>query len=201
MALTNHHIDGLIEAEMEIGAKRMKYIIPEYTTAEHIRELRKRLNMTQKEFAEFVGCSKPTVERWESSDKKITGPIVTLMEILKRDNVWAKKLRVPEKKFRLRIYYMYRDEICTIIDADESRRLVEIKNYTDNLQYRAFGINTEPSFEDYEEFLESRCFPRTRDKMKLELDKLGIPFYDPMMIIEKTEGRMADDDFWLKIEV
>ena len=39
------------------------------------------------------------------------------------------------------------------------------------------------------------------DKMKLELDKLGIPFYDPMMIIEKTEGRMADDDFWLKIEV
>ena len=96
---------------------------------------------------------------------------------------------------------MYRDEICTIIDVDESRRLVEIKNYTDNLQYRAFGINTEPSFEDYEEFLESRCFPRTRDKMKLELDKLGIPFYDPMMIIEKTEGRMADDDFWLKIEV
>ena len=118
MTLTNHHIDGLIEAEMEIGAKRMKYIIPEYTTSEHIRELRKRLNMTQKEFAEFAGCSKPTVERWESSDKKITGPIVTLMEILKRDNVWAKKLRVPEKKFRLRIYYMYRDEICTIIDVD-----------------------------------------------------------------------------------
>ena len=90
---------------------------------------------------------------------------------------------------------------CTIIDVDENRRLVEIKNYTDNLQYRAFGINTEPTYADFEEFLESRCFPRSRDKMKLELDKLGIPFYDPMMIIEKTEGRMADDDFWLKIEV
>ena len=178
----------------------MKYIIPEYTTAEHIKELRKQLNMTQKEFAEFAGCSKPTVERWESGDKKITGPVVTLIEILKRENAWPDKLAIPEKKLRLRIYYMYKDEICTIIDADESRRVVEIKNYTDNLQYRAFGINTEPSFADYEEFLESRCFPRSRDKMKLELDKLGIPFYDPMMIIEKTEGRMADDDFWLKIE-
>ena len=54
-------------------------------------------------------------------------------------------------------------------------------------------------YEDYEEFLESRCFPRERDKIKIELKRLGIPFYDPMMIIEKTEGRMAEDDFWIKI--
>ena len=55
IALTNHQNDGLIVAETGIGAKTMKYIIPEYTTAEHIKELRKRLNMTQKEFAEFAG--------------------------------------------------------------------------------------------------------------------------------------------------
>ena len=36
--------------------------------------------------------------------------------------------------------------------------------------------------------------------MKLILDDLGIPFYEPMLIIEKTEGKMAEDDFWLKIE-
>ena len=57
-----------------------------------------------------------------------------------------------------------------------------------------------PTIEDYNEFLESRCFPRTRDKMKLVLRDLGIPFYDPYLIIQKTEGRMAEDDFWLKIE-
>ena len=62
------------------------------------------------------------------------------------------------------------------------------------------GRNTEPSFDDYEEFLRSRCFPETRDKMKLELKRLGLPFYDPLMIIEKTEGRMADDHFWIRIE-
>ena len=36
--------------------------------------------------------------------------------------------------------------------------------------------------------------------MKLELKRLGLPFYDPLLIVEKTEGRMAEDDFWLKVE-
>ena len=36
--------------------------------------------------------------------------------------------------------------------------------------------------------------------MKLELKKLGIPFYDPMLIIEKTQGRMAEDEFSIRIE-
>ena len=36
--------------------------------------------------------------------------------------------------------------------------------------------------------------------MKLILKDLGLPFYDPIMSIEKTEGRMAEDDFWLRIE-
>ena len=36
--------------------------------------------------------------------------------------------------------------------------------------------------------------------MKLELKRLGLPFYDPILIIEKTEGRMAGDRFWIRIE-
>ena len=50
------------------------------------------------------------------------------------------------------------------------------------------------------QFLKSRCFPETRDKIKIQLDALGIPFYDPMLIIGKTQGRMAEDDFWIMIE-
>lgn len=49
-------------------------------------------------------------------------------------------------------------------------------------------------------FLESRCFPKSRDKMKLILKDLDLPFYDPLMIIQKTEGRMAEDHFWIQIE-
>ena len=90
---------------------------------------------------------------------------------------------------------MYKNILCTVIDVDELDRKVEIENYIKNPMFRAFGVNTEPSFEDYEEFLESRCFPPSRDKMKIELRSLGIPFYNPILIIEKTEGRMAEDDF------
>lgn len=40
----------------------------------------------------------------------------------------------------------------------------------------AFGRNENPSYEDYEEFLESTCFPRSQDKMKLMLEELDLPF-------------------------
>ena len=62
------------------------------------------------------------------------------------------------------------------------------------------GTLKEPTYEDYEAFLESRCFPKSRDKMKLILKDLDLPFYDPLMIIQKTEGRMAEDHFWIRIE-
>ena len=77
---------------------------------------------------------------------------------------------------------------------------MKIRNYTDNLMFRAFGRIEEPTYQDYEEFLKSRCFPESRDKLKLVLKDLNLPFYDPFMIIQKTEGRMAEDDFWIKIE-
>ena len=110
------------------------------------------------------------------------------------------ELAIPEKVYPLRLWYMSGDQVSTIIDVDEQNRKVEIHNYTKDYIARAFGVIECPSFEDYEAFLESRCFPRTRDKMKLVLEDLGLPFYDPFMIIEKTEGRMAEDDFWIRKE-
>ena len=95
---------------------------------------------------------------------------------------------------------MFKRKICKIIDVDERSRKVKIYNYTNNFIKKAFGRNEKPTFEEYEEFLESRCFPRQRDKIKLVLEDLNLPFYDPFMIIEKTEGRMAEDDFWIRIE-
>lgn len=179
---------------------KKKYAINDQLSGDDIKRLRETLGMTQKEFAVFANCAVRTVENWESKKEGITGPIVTLTEILLRRPEIAQKLKIPENKLKLRLYYMYKSTLCTVIDADPASRTVEIRNYIDKPLYRAFGVNTEPSYEDYEEFLESRCFPRTRDKMKIELKKLDIPFYDPMMIIEKTEGRMAEDDFWIRIE-
>ena len=95
---------------------------------------------------------------------------------------------------------MHGQMVCTVIDVNELKREVIVRNYTDHVIFRAFGVEEEPSYEQYLEFLESRCFPRSRDKMKLILKDLDLPFYDPFMIIEKTEGRMAEDDFWIRIE-
>ena len=87
-----------------------------------------------------------------------------------------------------------------MIDVDERRRRLRIRNYVEDPVLRAFGREENPSFEQYEEFLESRCFPRTRDKMKLVLQDLGLPYYGPLLIVEKTEGRMAEDEFWIRME-
>ena len=176
------------------------YVIGKQMTGDDFRRIMDILGMTQREFAAFAGCSPRTVENWETKDAPVTGPVVTLLELLFRWPELAGKLELPPRRLKLRLWYMYKNTVCTVIDADEMSRRVEIRNYIANPLYRAFGVNTEPSFEDYEAFLESRCFPRTRDKMKIELRELGIPFYDPLLIIEKTAGRMAEDDFWIRIE-
>ena len=185
---------------MEKISEKNKYMISEYITGEDIKKVRALLGMTQKEFASFVRSSKRTVENWESNNNTISGPIVPLVEILLRKPELAAKLMVPNKEKGLRLWYMYENTVCSVIDVNELERSVKVYNYIDNPLYRAFGVNMEPNYEDYEEFIESRCFPRNRDKIKLELKKLDIPFYDPIMIIEKTEGRMAEDHFWIKLE-
>ncbi|MBQ7934217.1 MAG: type II toxin-antitoxin system MqsA family antitoxin [Lachnospiraceae bacterium] len=177
-----------------------KYITPEYITADEIKKIRKTLGLTQREFAVLVGISQSSVERWEAGNTSLTGPLVLLMELLAKHPEYLQEITVPAKVYPLRLWYMHKQTVCTLIDVDEVKQELEIRNYTDNLMFRAFGIVEHPDYEMYTEFLKSRCFPESRDKMKLVLQDLNLPFYDPFMIIEKTEGRMAEDDFWIKIE-
>ena len=153
-----------------------KFAIKETVSAEEVKMLRKKLGLTQRDFAGLLGCSKPTVERLEREGTVTKGPMALLMKLLDRDAEYIQTLMIPPRELPVRIWYMYKDTPCTLIDVED------------------------PTIEDYNEFLESRCFPRTRDKMKLVLRDLGIPFYDPYLIIQKTEGRMAEDDFWIRIE-
>lgn len=95
--------------------------------------------------------------------------------------------------------YYNKDQLTTVINVDYKRQTVAVTNYTDKLIDRAFGIKENPSFQDYEDFLESRCFPRTRAYMKWILQDLGLDYYDPLSIIKKTSGVMAEDHMWLKI--
>lgn len=177
-----------------------KYAISDYVTSKDIKRVRYKLNMTQKEFAELIGSSKPTIERWESGKEKITGPIVLLLNMLENNNEYIDNIIIPKKNYPIRLFYMYNQMICTLIDVDIKKRDILIKNYTNKIMFRAFGINEHPTFDDYLDFLKSRCFPKTKDKLEIILSDLNIPFYDPFLIIEKTKGKMAEDDFWIKIE-
>lgn len=176
------------------------FITPDFITSKEIKDIRKRLGLTQKEFAKMLNCSKTTVERWERSSEPITGPVVLALTMLENHPHLMQEIMLPEKQYPIRLYYMYKQKLCTLIDVDEVNKRIEITNYTDNVMFRAFGVVEKPDYSQYIEFLESRCFPKSRDKMKLVLKEMDLPFYDSFMIIEKTEGRMAEDDFWIRIE-
>ncbi len=104
----------------------------------------------------------------------------------------------PPESFTLRITYMNRQHPCTVIDVDFMNRKILIRNKTKDLLHRAFGVVENPSWEDFERFLEERCFPASRGNAKDILSELQLTSYDPIQIVEKTGGRIADDDMWLK---
>ncbi len=108
--------------------------------------------------------------------------------------------RPPEKNYTLRMTYMHGQNPCTIIDVDFLNERITIKNRTDDILYRAFGVVENPTWQQFQEFLEDRCFPKTRGNMKAVLKELNIDSYDPLQIVERTKGRTADDNLWLKFK-
>lgn len=178
----------------------MEFALQKKLSADEVKYIRRKLKLKQKELAALANVSVKTVEHWESSGTEVKGAAAALLCIL-RERVWLPdELQIPEKKFSLRLRYMHADQLCTVIDVEDREELVRIKNFVTDSVFCAFGRNEHPTYKDYEVFLESRCFPPTRDKMKIMLRELNLPFYDPFMIIEKTEGRMAEDNFWIRIE-
>lgn len=101
--------------------------------------------------------------------------------------------------YLLRMDYMNKDTLCTAILVDYKNERIAIKNYTDKLPLRAFGIKVCPDWEDFNDFLKDRCIPEGRDRLKQTLEKMGISSYDPLSIIEVTKGVMAEDDQWIKL--
>ena len=105
-----------------------------------------------------------------------------------------------DEKHDLLILHYYDDEtLCTKICVDQTARRLAIENKTDDILSTAFGVNQMPNWEDLMSFLESRCISRQRDGLQYYLAQLGLERYDPLAIIRKTAGRMAEDACWIKI--
>ncbi len=106
---------------------------------------------------------------------------------------------IDEAKKSSRIVYVYmdREKSATLLDIYPAINRLEIWNFTDDLISRAFGNRKNPSWQEYEQFLEDRCMPRTRYGIKKELERMGLDSYDPFQIVEITKGRVYGDGQWL----
>ena len=128
---------------------------------------------------------------------------MTMQEVAKRFNtsrqVIGKYLNEkPAEGYTLRMTYMYQQHPCTIIDVDFLNQRVMIQNKTEDMLHRTVGVVDHLTWDDFETFLKERCFPATRGNAKEILKQLQLTSYDPLQIVEKTRGRTAEDDMWLK---
>ena len=153
----------------------MEFALQKTLSSAEVKLIRQKLNLKQRELAEFVNVSVKTVEYWERNGGQVKGSAAALLCILRERAGILDEFRVPEKNLPVRLKYMYGEQLCTVIDVDDRTRRVRIKNFVTDPLFRAFGRTAEPTYEEYEEFLESRCFPPTRDKMKIILKLLSSP--------------------------
>ena len=65
---------------------------------DEIKQIRKKLNMTQKLFAAALGVSIKTVEAWESGANPPTGVANRMLELLSRDNELFDRCAIIERQ-------------------------------------------------------------------------------------------------------
>ena len=127
------------------------------------------------------------------------GKAIVLSRHLTFEEFVAQRL---EMQHDLRVFRFYDgDELCSTIYADFTDKTLLAENHVSNPVKTAFGNMKNPSWDNLLEFLEDRCIPRKRAGLREYLEAIGVGAYDPVEIINKTSGRMAEDGQWLDIEV
>lgn len=89
------------------------------------------------------------------------------------------------------------NQIITSVYVNPLTKKVKIKNYSDDIVDRAFGVNENPTYHDVLDFLESRTFPRNRTNINDILKDMGLNKYDPYLMCKKLNGRTEQDDFYI----
>ena len=127
---------------------------------------------------------------------KTTNEIAALFGV-SRQTISKYLNKQPDSDYALRLDFMFRQKVCTEIYVDFIGKHIKIINRTDDIMKRAFGKNENPTWQDFEEFLEERCMPRSRAFCKTILRKIGLDHYDALQILEATKGRTAEDNQYI----
>lgn len=170
-------------------------------TVEQIIEIRKRRSMRESvtALAKEYGVSRQTLSAYLNAPED--DGLENIYRTYKRWAILNREFRknCPVQDYVLRMEYMCEDELCSVILVDFLNQKIEVINKTEEVIHQAFGVKVKPDWDDFEYFLESRCFPKSRAMLKSILRELGLDSYDPLAIIEKTQGRMAEDKQWIHL--
>lgn len=168
-------------------------------TAEQIAQVKRHHEKgeTLSALAKEYGVSRQTLSGYLNQRPRETEEICRTIRRWAELNRRFRDIQVAD--YTMRMDFMCEDECCTVILVDFKNQKIAVENQTEDIIHRAFGIKAKPTWEDFEDFLESRCFPRTREHLRLVLEDIGVDSYDPLAIVEKTKGRMAEDLQWIRI--
>lgn len=92
--------------------------------------------------------------------------------------------------------YMYRNEVVSHVTV-YSDGSVDVSNVTKDYWKLPFKFDNVTRC-DVDLLLGDRVFDEGRPDKDDLLRDMGVPFYDPLMIVRKTRGVMIKDYFWLK---
>ena len=126
------------------------------------------------------------------------GERIIISPRLSADEFLEKKRTLGHKLMRLEFYDG--ETLCTEVIADFTDKTLSAENKTEHMVKTAFGKNEVPVWADLLRFLEERCVPKSRSGIREYLETIGVDEYDPLEIIKKTKGRMAEDAQWIKLE-
>lgn len=139
-----------------------------------------------------LALDKSKMELSFDGDKIIILPRLSINEFLDKKKALGHKL--------IKFDFYDGEILCTKIVADFTDETVSVENVTINIVKTAFGKNEVPTWEDFLAFLEERCVPKSRSGIREYLETIGVESYEPIEIIRKTQGRMAEDNQWIRLE-
>jgi len=75
---------GLTEAIALDNSQHTQAVIHQYSPLD-VKSIRKKVGMTQQEFAAAFGISVSTLRHWERGDRRLRGPALVLLNVVDRD--------------------------------------------------------------------------------------------------------------------
>lgn len=139
------------------------------------------------------------LDKYNSTELVFDGKSIIIRPVQSDDINKFKSTAIKAGHNVVQYEYFDRETLCSTIICDFTDKTLRVENHTDNLLKTAFGVQNKPTWNDFMEFMAERCVPKTRDNLAEILKELNLNSYDAVAIVEKTQGRMAEDEQWLRI--